>query len=169
MSCGPLNTNLAFSSLQCIPLVSAWESPPYSWRQKTASLSRCPCFSRSTCLPFSLVTLQFFLLSCLVLSLVGAKILTSHWAPGSTHEWDWNCLGGLNAQGKWNSRSKIETETQSSRQQSEKPVLFYNMQPTPYRKRWYTSYGWPVNHTWSPHSVMQMHLHLLLHCPILFY
>lgn len=26
------------------------------------------------------------IMSCLVLSLVGAKILTSHWSPGSTHE-----------------------------------------------------------------------------------
>lgn len=71
-------------------------------------------------------TVLSLIMSCLVLSLVGAKILTSHWSPGSTHEWDWNCEGGLNAQGKWNSCSEIETDTQSSKQQPEKPSPFCN-------------------------------------------
>lgn len=75
-------------------------------------------------------TVLSLIMSCLVLSLVGAKILTSHWSPGSTHEWDWNCEGGLNAQGKWNSRSEIETDTQSSRQRPEKPAAFCNRPPT---------------------------------------
>jgi hypothetical protein len=110
MSGGPLHTQLASSSLTCTSLISAWEDPLYSWRQSstTASLSRLPCFSKSTCLTFSLITQDSF--SYHVLSLVGAKILTTHWAPGSMHKWDWNRESGkFNC--KFNCSFKIQTHT----------------------------------------------------------